>query len=376
MCIFFYHSCSCHYGLFHSGVLSCIFFDTEILYSDIHSFGFILIFLLLTGKWFCGCYWVSPATSSSSFDFGCDCDRYFPALCLKHQQYWSIFLPRGFPQSQRSWFCPWWGWDEVSLLQLSTNVEWGKQWMSSLSLFEGMIQMVKKLPAMWDTRVQSLSRKDPLEKEMATHFSVLPGESHGQRRLLGYSPWGCKESDMTERLTFSLSFFFFWGDIYTVLRGPWGDCASIVYCTNQISKVYSLVFLSLPFLIFLLPHSGFLHSFPSKLSTFKVLVTGYAFWETQPRHIYRKCSILLALYWKNYINNSLRTHVYSFLLSLSFGIKQGVVEMKVNYKEHFPCKGNSAPKLQPAGNFWEEARSFNFSKGPGIIKVFETKNSK
>ena len=29
----------------------------------------------------------------------------------------------------------------------------------------------------------------------------LPGESHGQRSLVGYSPWGCKESDMTEQLT-------------------------------------------------------------------------------------------------------------------------------------------------------------------------------
>ena len=26
----------------------------------------------------------------------------------------------------------------------------------------------------------------------------LPGESHGQKRLAGYSPWGCTESDMTE----------------------------------------------------------------------------------------------------------------------------------------------------------------------------------
>ena len=26
----------------------------------------------------------------------------------------------------------------------------------------------------------------------------LPGKSHGQRRLVGYSPWGCKELDMTE----------------------------------------------------------------------------------------------------------------------------------------------------------------------------------
>ena len=33
---------------------------------------------------------------------------------------------------------------------------------------------------------------------MATHSSFLPGESHGQRSLVGYSPWGCKESDMPE----------------------------------------------------------------------------------------------------------------------------------------------------------------------------------
>ena len=35
---------------------------------------------------------------------------------------------------------------------------------------------------------------------------LLPGKSHGRRSLVGYSPWGCKESDMTKRLPF-LSFF-------------------------------------------------------------------------------------------------------------------------------------------------------------------------
>ena len=38
---------------------------------------------------------------------------------------------------------------------------------------------------------------------MAPHSSppvFLPGESYGQRSLVGYSPWGCKESDTTERL--------------------------------------------------------------------------------------------------------------------------------------------------------------------------------
>ena len=49
-------------------------------------------------------------------------------------------------------------------------------------------------------QIQSLGQKDPLEKGMATHSSILAGKSHGQRRLTGYSPWGHKELDMIERL--------------------------------------------------------------------------------------------------------------------------------------------------------------------------------
>ena len=40
--------------------------------------------------------------------------------------------------------------------------------------------------------------KDPLEKEMATHSSILAWGIHGQRSLAGYSPWGQKEVNMTE----------------------------------------------------------------------------------------------------------------------------------------------------------------------------------
>ena len=61
-----------------------------------------------------------------------------------------------------------------------------------------MAQTVKNLPAMQETWVRSLGWEDPLEKDMATHSSILPGESHGQRSLAGYSPRGCKESDTTE----------------------------------------------------------------------------------------------------------------------------------------------------------------------------------
>ena len=52
--------------------------------------------------------------------------------------------------------------------------------------------MVKNLPAVQGTRVQSLGQEDLLEKGMATHSRqiFLLGKSHGQRSLAEYSPWG------------------------------------------------------------------------------------------------------------------------------------------------------------------------------------------
>ena len=60
--------------------------------------------------------------------------------------------------------------------------------------------MVKNLPAMQQTQVQSLSRKDPLEEGMATTAVFLAGEPLGWKNLAGYSPWVHKELDMTEHL--------------------------------------------------------------------------------------------------------------------------------------------------------------------------------
>ena len=66
-----------------------------------------------------------------------------------------------------------------------------------------MIQMVKNLPAMQETQIQSLGQEDSLEKGMATHCSILAWKTHGQRSLAGNSPWGHKELDITEHLTLS-----------------------------------------------------------------------------------------------------------------------------------------------------------------------------
>ena len=61
-----------------------------------------------------------------------------------------------------------------------------------------MAQTVKNLPAMQETWVLSLGQENPLEKGMALTPVFLPGKFHGQRSLVGYSPWGCKKLDMTE----------------------------------------------------------------------------------------------------------------------------------------------------------------------------------
>ena len=91
------------------------------------------------------------------------------------------------------------------------------KWIIRLSL---AAQTVKNLPAMQETQVRSLGQNNPLEEDMASHSSILAGKLHGQRILAGYSPWGHKESDTTERLTFSLSFPYmmatrlFWWIVY------------------------------------------------------------------------------------------------------------------------------------------------------------------
>ena len=65
-----------------------------------------------------------------------------------------------------------------------------------------MAQTVKNPPAMCETWVQSLGWEDPLEEGIATplQYSCLENP-HAQWSLMGYSPWGCKGSDMTEQLS-------------------------------------------------------------------------------------------------------------------------------------------------------------------------------
>ena len=61
--------------------------------------------------------------------------------------------------------------------------------------------MVKNLPGMRETWVQSQVSKIPWKRLWQTTPLFLPGKFHGERSLAGYSPWDHKELDTTERVT-------------------------------------------------------------------------------------------------------------------------------------------------------------------------------
>ena len=66
-----------------------------------------------------------------------------------------------------------------------------------------MAQRLEHLPAIGETWVRSLGREDPLEKEMATHSSILAWRIPWMEEPCGLQSMGCRELDMTERLHFT-----------------------------------------------------------------------------------------------------------------------------------------------------------------------------
>ena len=90
-----------------------------------------------------------------------------------------------------------WGEKRVNLYLCSLNIP-----KSPLCKFYSSLvaQTVKRLPTMQETWVPSLGRDGPWKRKWQPTPVLLPGESHGWRSVVCYSPWGCKESDTTERL--------------------------------------------------------------------------------------------------------------------------------------------------------------------------------
>ena len=83
-----------------------------------------------------------------------------------------------------------------------------------------MVQTVKRLSIMLETRVRSLGWEDPLEKEMAIHSRTIAWKIPWREEPGRYRPWGHKESDTTERLHF-LSFIFLFLDKLLLPLAVW-----------------------------------------------------------------------------------------------------------------------------------------------------------
>ena len=94
-----------------------------------------------------------------------------------------------------------------------------------------MAQTVKNLPTMQRPGFDPWVRKIPWRRKWQPTPVFLPGDSHGQRSLVGYSPWGHKESDKTEKLTLSL--FRRWGLDSECGRGHRTESWSIGYCVSR-----------------------------------------------------------------------------------------------------------------------------------------------
>ena len=75
-----------------------------------------------------------------------------------------------------------------------------------MSVFIFVAQTVKNLPVTQEggPEFDPWVRKSPWRREWQLIPIFLPGKSNGQRSLVGYSPFGCKELDTTERLSLSL----------------------------------------------------------------------------------------------------------------------------------------------------------------------------
>ena len=105
----------------------------------------------------------------------------------ERKSYPLVFWPREF----HGLYSPWGHKESDTTEQLSLS-------LSSYNWASLMAQMVKNLPVVQETQIQSWVGKISWRREWLPTLVLLPGEFHGQRSLVGCSPWAHKESDSTE----------------------------------------------------------------------------------------------------------------------------------------------------------------------------------
>ena len=112
----------------------------------------------------------------------------------------------------------------LSYIHMRPSSTWGVISLSWSVLFPPMTQQVKNPPPkqeMQETRVQSLGWEDPWKRKWQPTPGFLLGESLRQRSLVGYSPWGCKESDTTEQMSTGTKNITIYSTWISVMNSPY-----------------------------------------------------------------------------------------------------------------------------------------------------------
>ena len=86
-----------------------------------------------------------------------------------------------------------------------------------------VVQTVKNPPVVQQTRVPSLGQEYPLEREWLPSPIFLAGEFHGQRSLIGYSPWGHRESDTIKQQAHKYKYIDNSAYDFRGFASPWGS---------------------------------------------------------------------------------------------------------------------------------------------------------
>ena len=117
-----------------------------------------------------------------------------------------------------AWKIPWM--EEPGRLQSMGSQSW--MWLSNFTFFVFRWFSGKEFACQFRRcRFHPCVGKIPWRRKWQPTPVFLSGESHGQRSLVGYCPWSCKELDMTEWLTFPLN---------DVRRSPFFHNISSIYC--------------------------------------------------------------------------------------------------------------------------------------------------
>ena len=134
---------------------------------------------------------ISPFPAKHPFVSLCTSMQHEDSTCSCRQTTVSLCLVKSFAPASTYWTAHYF---QYTLFPSVCFLYIVKIFLASL-----VAQMVKNLPAMQKTQVRSLGQEDPWRRKWQPIPVFLPREFHGW--AIGYSPWGCKESDMTECLT-------------------------------------------------------------------------------------------------------------------------------------------------------------------------------